>query len=51
VIPSAMLTNLLNKFERIASLGTSGPWWWRLVGGAISLVVLVTIVLVLGHAR
>ena len=46
-----MLSNLLNKFERIATLGTSGPWWWRIVGGAISLVVLIVIVFALGGPK
>jgi hypothetical protein len=38
-----MFGNLLNKIDRFLSLGNTGPWWWRIVGSAISLAVLVAV--------
>ena len=44
-----MLRKLFSGSERLLSLGTSGPWWWRYVGGGISLAILVAIFLLVSR--
>jgi hypothetical protein len=36
-----------NYISRAQSLLTTGPWWWRPVGGAISVGLLVIVYVVL----
>jgi len=42
-----MLNRIIYSFERLASLGSGGSWLWRVVGGTISLIILVAILMVL----
>jgi hypothetical protein len=44
-----MLSNLFSKIESLLSLGNNGPWWWRFLGTAISVTVLVAVWLALRH--
>jgi hypothetical protein len=46
-----MLNDLLNKIDRVVNLGATGPWWWRPLGGVISLVVLLAVWLGLSALR
>jgi hypothetical protein len=42
-----MLNRMISSIERLGSLGSGGSWLWRVVGGAISLTIMVIILMIL----
>jgi hypothetical protein len=42
-----MLNRWITSIERLGSLGMGGSWVWRIVGGAISIGIMVIILMVL----